>query len=54
VEVIEIKETADDFRDELGLPEKALPFVPHASARWFAVPSPYKDVVASPSLVPHP
>jgi hypothetical protein len=54
VEVVEIKETAIDFRNELDQPAKSAPFVPHASARWFAVPSPYMDVVPSPSLVPRP
>jgi hypothetical protein len=54
VEVIEIKETAEDFREELEQPEKAAPFAPHAWARWFAVPAPYTNVVPSPSLVPHP
>jgi hypothetical protein len=54
VEVVEIKGTAADFRNELGRPEKAAPFAPHAWARWFAVPAPYTNVVPSPSLVPHP
>jgi hypothetical protein len=54
VEVVEIKETSADFRNELDRPAKSAPFAPHAWARWFAVPTPYTDVVPSPSLVPRP
>jgi hypothetical protein len=54
VEVVEIKETLADFRNELDQPAKSAPFAPHAWARWFAVPAPYKDVVPSLSLVPRP
>jgi hypothetical protein len=48
VELVEIKCSADDWRSET--PGKSAPFMPYASACWFAVPAPWQRVVQTKAI----
>src|SRR5580698_107809 len=52
LEVIEIKCSDRDMRFEIEHPQKSAPFLPYASARWFAVPAPWQRILTSKSLLP--
>jgi hypothetical protein len=52
VEFIEIKCSAADIHPRREPEQKSAPFVPYASRRWIAVPSPWPDVVTSDELLP--
>jgi len=45
VELVEIKDSANDLRAEMEAPEKSAPFDGYASVKWIAVASPWQRVV---------
>jgi hypothetical protein len=54
IEMVEIKDRADDFDSEMGDEEKGSAFDPYLSRRWIAVSSPWQRVVRSKDRIRQP